>query len=289
MFRGNEFHEIVILYFEDGKDIMKLSFVTIVFNGESTIKRTLESVLSQKTNEVEYIIVDGKSTDHTMDIVQEYKDDIDLIISEKDDGIADAFNKGIRLSNGDYIGLINCGDILLDGVVDKLMNDEKNFGIFDRMYDVIYGDCKVYDIENNNRVIYRKALPLESIQYTLPFSHQSCLIAKSAYLKNGLYSKKYKICMDYALVRGLYAKGASFYYTKYPIAMFSNDGVSYYKPVETILEDLSIAVEFGLKRTNAVIYGGKYLTRYYARKILLNIGVLKNITQLKDRYSKRDI
>lgn len=92
----------------------KISVITICFNNESDIRDTIESVVHQTYDEVEYIVVDGKSTDNTMKIVREYSEHIDVIISEPDDGMYDAINKGIKLATGNVVGLIHAGDRLFD-------------------------------------------------------------------------------------------------------------------------------------------------------------------------------
>ena len=86
---------------------MKISIITVCLNSESTIKQTIESVVKQKDKNVEYIIVDGNSTDRTLEIINKYKSRIDIIVSEPDCGIYDAMNKGIFLARGDIIGIIN--------------------------------------------------------------------------------------------------------------------------------------------------------------------------------------
>ena len=85
----------------------KISIVTITYNSEKTLEETIQSVVSQEYNNFEYLIIDGGSTDHTLDIVNKYRDKIAVVVSETDKGISDAFNKGIRLATGEIIGIIN--------------------------------------------------------------------------------------------------------------------------------------------------------------------------------------
>ena len=88
-----------------------ISIITVCFNSEKTITNTIESVINQKYKNIEFIIIDGKSTDETFSIIQKYKANITKIISEKDNGIYDAFNKGLELATGDLIGFVNSDDI----------------------------------------------------------------------------------------------------------------------------------------------------------------------------------
>ena len=107
-------------------DNLKISIITIVYNREKTIKDTINSVLNQTYKNIEYIIIDGKSTDSTLNIVNSYKDKISKIISEKDDGLYDALNKGINLATGDIIGFIHSDDFYIDNfVIEKVANEFK--------------------------------------------------------------------------------------------------------------------------------------------------------------------
>lgn len=256
---------------------MKFTFITIVYNGENEIEKTIQSVINQKRPCVEYIIVDGKSNDNTIMVAQKYADFIDCIISEKDSGISDAFNKGIKRATGDFIGLINCGDTLLDGVVDSLIAQYETFA----GYDVIYGDCQIDDI-SNNRIYIKKAFPIDFIWYGLPFSHQACLISKNAYNKYGLYDAKYRICMDYALIRYMFSEGAKFYYLPLQIAKFSTEGLSYRNPVFTMKEAMTIAILYGLPRYKAVPYAIRHIVRHYIKLFMEKIGLFGLISKLKD-------
>jgi glycosyltransferase involved in cell wall biosynthesis len=107
---------------------MKVSIITVSYNSVLTIEDTIKSVLDQDYPDIEYIIIDGGSTDGTMDIVNKYKDRISKIVSEKDEGMYDAMNKGIKLATGDVVGILNSDDVytsndVIRTVVDKLKAD----------------------------------------------------------------------------------------------------------------------------------------------------------------------
>ena len=93
---------------------MKISIITVCYNAEKTIEKTIKSVLNQGYKNIEYIIVDGNSTDNTMNIITNYRNEVDIIISENDNGIYDAINKGINASSGEIIGILNADDILFN-------------------------------------------------------------------------------------------------------------------------------------------------------------------------------
>lgn len=98
----------------------KISIVTICYNSQDYIEDAINSIISQDYNNKEFVIVDGCSTDNTLQIIEKYKNQIDIVISEPDKGISDAFNKGINVSTGDIIGLINSDDLLCEGALKKL-------------------------------------------------------------------------------------------------------------------------------------------------------------------------
>ena len=101
---------------------MKVSIITVCFNSESTIKETIESVLSQDYSNIEYIIVDGGSIDKTVDIIKSYGNKISKWVSEKDEGLYDAMNKGLKMAQGDVVGLINSDDVYIDnGVISTVL------------------------------------------------------------------------------------------------------------------------------------------------------------------------
>lgn len=176
---------------------LRVSMITICYNAEKTIAKTIESVLSQDYENLEYIIVDGGSQDHTVDIIKSYDNKKIHWLSENDNGISDAFNKGIKMATGDLIGLINADDYLFPHALANLTlacND---------CTDVLYGNSVVNDEKNGLKLIKRAGLE-EGLEYCLPFIHQSSLVRKKAYERFGGYSEKYKICMDYDLFARFY-------------------------------------------------------------------------------------
>lgn len=179
---------------------LRVSMITICYNAEKTIAKTIESVLSQDYENLEYIIVDGGSQDHTVDIIKSYDNKKIHWLSENDNGISDAFNKGIKMATGDLIGLINADDYLFPHALANLTlacND---------CTDVLYGNSVVNDEKNGLKLIKRAGLE-EGLEYCLPFIHQSSLVRKKAYERFGGYSEKYKICMDYDLFARFYQGG----------------------------------------------------------------------------------
>ncbi len=177
---------------------MKISIITVCFNSQQTIKATINSVLNQSYKQVEYIIIDGASTDNTLEIIKEFSNSIDVFVSESDAGIYDAINKGITKSSGDVVGLLHADDVFdNNSVVDNVMQ------LFDENVDMIYGDINYVDRKDINRVIRK----WKSSSYTkgkfkwgwMP-PHTGFFIKKSFYLKYGLYNLSLGSSADYELM-----------------------------------------------------------------------------------------
>ena len=101
-----------------------ISIITAVYNGEKHLEQTIQSIINQTYHNIEYIIIDGGSTDGTLDIIEKYKDKLSYWISEKDEGISDAFNKGVKAANGDYINFQGDGDgFIADDVIEKVFHN----------------------------------------------------------------------------------------------------------------------------------------------------------------------
>lgn len=186
---------------------MKISIVTICFNCEETIRDTIESVLSQSHTDTEYIIVDGLSTDSTMGIVNQYKNRISSIISEPDEGIYDAMNKGINAASGEIVSILNADDFFEDAHVLKQVVEafEKH-----KNADMVFGDVVFSAVENLKKIV-RYYSSKNFRRWKLRFGwmppHPATFIKRKVYLKYGLFKLGYKIAADYEMfVRLLYVK-----------------------------------------------------------------------------------
>ena len=143
------------------------TIVTIVYNDKVGIDKTIQSVINQTFLDFEYIIIDGASNDGTIDIIKNYKNDIDIFVSEPDKGIYDAMNKGIKLARGKWINFMNSGDVFFNNQVLENLNKLNDNG-----YDAMYGSCKkVYD-NGVEKIVEPKKL--EKLTKGMVFSHQ-CL------------------------------------------------------------------------------------------------------------------
>ena len=181
---------------------MKISIVTICLNNKKEIKATIQSVLSQKYDNLEYILIDGGSTDGSLKIINTYSKEIDHIISESDNGIYSAINKGLKLSTGEIIGLLHAGDLFYDNnVLSKVHNS-----FMENDSDLIYGHSVV--LRNTRDKIMRKNIspPFKENLMRLGWfpSHQSIYYKATVFEKCGYYREDYKIASDYEfLLRAL--------------------------------------------------------------------------------------
>ena len=124
---------------------LKVSIITVCLNSESYIEKTIQSVLAQSYSPIEYILIDGNSSDNTLNIINKYQAEIDIIISENDDGIYDAMNKGVTRSTGDILYFLNSGDILID---DTIIERVERIFIEKPEYPMVYGDLIFYSDKN---------------------------------------------------------------------------------------------------------------------------------------------
>ncbi len=175
---------------------IKISFIIVVYNSKNTIKETIESVLHQDYPLIEYIIIDGQSNDGTLDIIKMYKDKISKLISEKDNGIYDAMNKGIKLANGDIIGILNSDDIFENNkVISKVVKIFKTNSI-----NSLYADLKYVNRYDTDKIIrYWKSSPFikNSFKNGWHPPHPTFFVKKEIYEKYGYYNLNFKISADF--------------------------------------------------------------------------------------------
>lgn len=176
---------------------MKITIVTPCYNSENTIEKTIISVINQSYNNIEYIVVDGGSLDNTVKIVNKYNKYIDILISEKDDGIYDAINKGINLSSGDIVGILNSDDHF---------HSEKSLSIIASYFnspdiDCVYGNL-IYQKENGKVTRKWKSRPYKKGLFSKSWTpaHPTFYCKKQIYEKYGLYNTDYRIAADVELM-----------------------------------------------------------------------------------------
>ena len=178
---------------------MRISIITVSYNSEKTIADCITSVVKQSYSDIEYIVIDGKSTDTTMEIIASFGDQISKVVSEKDKGMYDAINKGIKMASGDIIGVLNSDDYYTDElVIEDVMSKFKEANA-----DALYADLNYVDqIDTNNVVRYWKSgdyKPNSFLSGWMP-PHPTFFIRKEWYLKYGEYSLELVSAADYELM-----------------------------------------------------------------------------------------
>ena len=238
---------------------MKISIITPVYNNKRTRENTIKSVLSQKNSDVEYIIVDGKSTDGTLDVINKYAENIDLIISEKDKGIADAYNKGISIASGELIGIVAADDQLIGGTIDTIQRE------YDRISDVFSGHVIEYD---GKRYLKRKSFEnLELLRQMTSIEHPATFIRKDAYEKFGKYSLEYKCAIDRELLLRFYVLGAKFQIVNHFFSFMLGGGISTNDPTKYAFpEDRLISIKYGMSEADAEFIYRRACRRYEIQK-----------------------
>lgn len=198
----------------------KISIITVCYNSKAHLEEAINSVLNQTYSNKEYIVIDGGSTDGTLDIINKYRDKIDYFVSEKDSGISDAFNKGIKAATGDIIGICNADDQLAPDCMQILANNyEEGVDIY-RMNEVVKNFETGEEFLTKPTLVYGHRL---INNYTC---HMGCFVSKTAYEKYGMYDVDLRIQMDTDLLCRFSAKGAKYKYIDANCGFFRRGGVS---------------------------------------------------------------
>ncbi len=178
---------------------LRISLITATFNSANTLKDTFESINRQRYMNLEYLVIDGKSTDKTAFLVGQYEKMISIFVSEKDKGIYHAFNKGLSMACGDIIGFLNSDDIY---AYDCVLRDVANL-FKDQSIDAVYGDLQYVDNKNTNRILrnwkageYKK----DTFRQGWMPPHPTLFIRKDIYDKLGYYNTNFVSAADYELM-----------------------------------------------------------------------------------------
>lgn len=196
----------------------KITIVTVVYNAENDIGDTIKSVLDQTYKNIEYIVIDGASSDNTLNIIKKYEKDIDILVSEKDKGIYDAMNKAIQLATGEWINFMNAGDkFASNDVIEKIFSKESIIE-----HDFIYGH---HIWKNADKEFTVPTNPLDDMWQRISFCHQS-LFSRTTLMKEKPFDLSYKIVCDYENYFSRYMEGKKFHGVDFPISVFLAGGFS---------------------------------------------------------------
>lgn len=261
---------------------MKFSILTVTFNSRSYLEETIKSVLSQDYSDFEYIIVDGCSTDGTLEIIKEYTA-ADLRIrwvSEPDDGIADAFNKGLRMARGEIVGIINSDDCYTPGalqlVADAAAAHPEN------------------DVFHGNMLRFQGDVPLfllkpsdvtRNIWHEMPLNHPATFVTRRAYLATGEFDPRMKIAMDYDMLLRLHTHGFKFWYIDEVLAKMRYGGVSDERIYPALKEVYSASVRQGYARSKAAYWMVHKGLLRLCKQLLRKLG-LYSLMSLHPKFSR---
>jgi glycosyltransferase involved in cell wall biosynthesis len=199
----------------------KISIITINQNNEVGLKKTIESVIAQKFTDFEYIIIDGASTDGSVEVINQHSNKLAYWVSEPDSGIYNAMNKGIAKANGEYCLFLNSGDWLNNNVLEKVAPQLNN------KIDILYGN--LYILDNNGRI--SETFFPDSIRFSYLFEnyipHPASFINTSLFKKIGFYNENYKICSDWDFfLKAIAIQNCTTQHIPLFVTYFINDGIS---------------------------------------------------------------
>lgn len=246
---------------------MKVSIITVTYNSAQTLAMTIDSVLRQTYQDIEYIVKDGGSTDKTIDIIKKYEPMFHgrmKWVSAKDKGIYDGMNKGIEMATGNIVGILNSDDFFTDNHVIEKIADAFN----EKKVDAIYGD--VHFVKGSN---LKKSIRYYSSRLFCPFwlrfgfmpAHPSFYVRRDVFSKVGLYKTDYKIGADFEMmVRMFYRHRITYHYLPYDFVTMRTGGVST-RDINSrrilLKEDVRACRENGI-RTNQFLIALKYLYKF---------------------------
>jgi glycosyltransferase involved in cell wall biosynthesis len=242
-----------------------VSIITVSQNSVRTIADTIKSVLSQTYENIEYIIIDGSSTDGTIELVNSFGKNISKFLSEPDNGIYDAINKGIRLATGDIVGILNSDDFFYaSNVIEKVAEQFKNSEI-----DAVFGDARFVDPVRTSKVVrYYSSKNFNTGKFKFGFmpAHPSFYVKRDLFDKLGYYKTDYKIAADFELlVRFLYINKIEFRYLEMPFLSMRTGGVSNKSIISkyTLNKEIARACKENGIQTNFFWIYSKYFTKMF--------------------------
>lgn len=258
----------------------KISLITITYNSEKYLEQTIKSVIGQNYPNLEYLIIDGGSKDHTLDIVNKYRDKIAYVVSEPDKGISDAFNKGVKAATGEIIGIINSDDLQMPDALKTIAEH------YDPEVDILRGTIISWNDQTGARVTKRPIHPFSlATSYFLnglnkkSVCHACSFISKAAYERWGVYQLKYKYMMDRDLLTRFHQHGAKVKIIDHPLAISRIGGVTTQTPVHKKIKEVrNVCLDNG----GSKLLAAYRCTEFVAYELMVStLKVLKKILKRK--------
>jgi len=238
-----------------------ISIITVVYNSEAYIEKTLKSIKEQTSKNFEYVIIDGNSKDGTLSIIEKYKDCVNVLVSEPDKGLYDAMNKGLENANGQFVWFINSGDeIFSSDTIEKI----EQYYQQEQDADIFYGQTAIIDLQGNITGMRRKTAPdnlnPKSLLMGLVVCHQSILVKREIAPR---YNLSYKITADYEWVLSSLEASQKTVNTHLILSRFLEGGYSSHNVKRSLKDRLTIMIKhFGLFPT---IWGHVRITIQYIK------------------------
>jgi glycosyltransferase involved in cell wall biosynthesis len=248
----------------------RVTIITACRNAVRTIEETILSVVNQDYGNIEYIIVDADSDDGTADIIERYRTNVALWIREPDNGIADAWNKGIRHATGEIIGIINADDYYLPGTVTLAVDAlRKNPG-----YGFICGDLQVLNQKTGKWHTEKGRDNYEGVlRYEMSVLHPTVFARKEIYDSTGLFDSRFRIALDYEFMCRLASKGVKGRYIPRIFTAMRQGGLSDVQRIATFVEVRKISVICGSNRFLAAAYFWFKVMRTYLGQMIDRLGI----------------
>jgi glycosyltransferase involved in cell wall biosynthesis len=254
-----------------------VTILTIVYNGEKYIENTIKSVINQTYQNIEYIIIDGGSTDNTIHIINKYRNGIDLIISETDNGISDAFNKGLRHANGEIIGIINADDWYDKDAVEKVVRQIKDV-------DIVYGDLRLW---KNNKIDFVIKADHKHLEQEMTINHPTVFVRKKCYDQFGFFNEAYKCAMDYDILLRFKMNNCLFAYIPEVLANMRWGGLSDKRWIQGCRETLIIKNNYlPHKKLLNHLYFYKHLAGIALPRLLIKLHINFLVKIYRSRFAK---
>lgn len=244
---------------------MKVSLITVAYNAETYIESCIRSVLSQDYPSIEYIVIDGASTDRTLLLVEGFGEQISVLVSEPDKGIYDAMNKGLALATGDIVGILNADDFYPHaGVLSRVVREFQEKGV-----DTVFGDL-VYVREDKPEEVVRffpgKGFHPQQMRKGLMPPHPTFFVRRELYEQHGYFDDSYTICADFELmVRLFHQHSVSYSYIPETLTHMRAGGVSTrgIRSTLTINQEMLRACNTHGVSTSLLRIYSKYMTKVF--------------------------
>jgi glycosyltransferase involved in cell wall biosynthesis len=244
-----------------------VSVITVCLNSARTIERTIGSVRDQDHPAVEYVVVDGGSTDGTLEILERHRDRVDTLVSERDRGISDAFNKGIRLSTGRFIQFLNADDALGPGQLRTAVE------LLARHPDAGYahGDVVKLDPHTGQSITMKGEQGYDRhIRYVMKgLNHPTILARRELFERHGTFDERWRVAMDYDWLLRVHQAGVRGVYSADIVATMFGGGISDARAYEAFREVRDISIQYGCSRLFAQTY---YAIRCLKQRLYVALG-----------------